>query len=140
LTPLCAYCLLSGAQYMGKPTASFWHTCSNSVELKCSLSDWLSLANIALVQVFGSVEEERLFSKLAFVKEERRNRLLLDHLNVCLVLATQRMWAFRDFPFLRALQNWLEAKKRRTAAHSQQRRREPELMEISEERGRRVKT
>jgi hypothetical protein len=92
------------------------------------------------VQVFGSVEEERLFSKLAFVKEERRNRLLLDHLNVCLVLATQRMWAFRDFPFLRALQNWLEAKKRRTAAHSQQRRREPELMEISEERGRRVKT
>ena len=140
MTPLCAYCLLSGAQYMGKPTASFWHTCSNSVELKCSLSDWLSLANIALVQVFGSVEEERLFSKLAFVKEERRNRLLLDHLNVCLVLATQRMWAFRDFPFLRALQNWLEAKKRRTAAHSQQRRREPELMEISEERGRRVKT
>ena len=133
MTPLCAYCLLSGAQYMGKPTASFWHTCSNSVELKCSLSDWLSLANIALVQVFGSVEEERLFSKLAFVKEERRNRLLLDHLNVCLVLATQRMWAFRDFPFLRAVQKWFEAKKRRTAAHSQQRRREPELMEISDE-------
>jgi hypothetical protein len=77
--------------------------------------------------------EERLFSKLAFIKEERRNRLLSDHLNACLVLATQRMWAFRDFPFLRAVQKWFEAKKRRTAAHSQQRRREPELMEISDE-------
>ena len=123
---------------MGKPTASFWHTGSNSVKLKCSFSDWLSLANIALVQVFGSVEEERLFSKLAFIKEERRNRLLSDHLNACLVLATRLMWAFRDFPFLRAVQKWFEAKKRHTAAHSQQRRREPELMEISEERGRRV--
>jgi hypothetical protein len=140
LTPLCAYRLLPGAERVGKPTVSFWHTGSNSVELKCSLSDWLSLANTALVQVFGSVEEERLFSKLAFIKEERRNRLLSDHLNACLVLATQRMWAFRDFPFLRAVQKWFEAKKRRTAAHSQQRRREPELMEISEERGRRVET
>ena len=118
---------------MGKPTASFWHTGSNSVKLKCSFSDWLSLANIALVQVFGSVEEERLFSKLAFIKEERRNRLLLDHLNVCLVLATQRMWAFRDFPFLRAVQKWFEAKKWCTAAHAQQPQREPELMEISDE-------
>ena len=120
---------------MGKPTASFWHTGSNSVKLKCSFSDWLSLANIALVQVFGSVEEERLFSKLAFIKEERRNRLLSDHLNACLVLATQRMWAFRDFSFLRAVQKWFEAIKRRTAAHSQQRRRDPELMEFSEGRG-----
>jgi len=52
-----AYRLLYGAERMGKPTASFWHIVSNSVELKCSLSEWLSLANIALVQVFGSVEK-----------------------------------------------------------------------------------
>jgi len=44
---------------VGKPTASFWRTGSNSVELKCSLSKWLSLANIALMQVPGSVEEEQ---------------------------------------------------------------------------------
>ena len=95
-----AYGLVSSAEGVGKPTASFWHTVSSSVKLKCSLSEWLSLANIALVQVPGSVEEERLFSKLAFIKDERRNRLLSDHLNACLVLAIQRMWAFRDFFFL----------------------------------------
>ena len=122
---------------MGKPTASIWHTVSNSVELKCSLSEWLSLANKALVQVPGfereRVEEERLYSKLALIKDERRNCLLSDHLNACLVLATQRVWALRDFFFFRAVQKWFEAKKQRTAAHAQQRRREPELMEISDE-------
>ena len=91
------------------------------------------MANIALVQLFGSVEEERLFSKLAFIKEERRNRLLSDHLNACLVLATQCMWEFRDFPFLRAAQKWFKAKKRLTAAHARQRQRDPGLMEISDE-------
>ena len=95
-----AYGLVSSAEGVGKPNASFWHTVSSSVKLKCSLSEWLSLANIALVQVPGSVEEERLFSKLAFIKDERRNRLLSDYLNACLVLAIQRMWALRDFFFL----------------------------------------
>ena len=57
-----------------------------------------------------------------------------DHFNACLVLATQCMWAFRDFPFLRAVQKWFEAKKRRTGAYAQQQRLEPELMEMSDER------
>jgi hypothetical protein len=93
------YCLLYGAERVGKPTASFRHTVSNSVELKCSLSECLSLANIALVQVPGSersLHSERRrsgFSASSFIKDERRNRLLSDHLNACLVLATQRMWA-----------------------------------------------
>ena len=69
-----AYRLLSGAERVGKPTAFFWHTVSRSVELKCSLSKCLPLANIELVQVPGSVEEERIFSKLAFIKDERWNR------------------------------------------------------------------
>ncbi len=55
-----------------------------------------------LVQVPGSVEEERLFSKLAFIKDERHNCLQALNLNACLVLATQRMWEFMDFPFLKA--------------------------------------
>ena len=133
-----AYGLVSSAEGVGKPTASFWHTVSSSVKLKCSLSEWLSLANKALVQVPGfereRVEEERLYSKLALIKDERRNCLLSDHLNARLVLATQRMWVFRDFPFLRAVQKWFEAKKWCTAAHAQQPQREPELMEMSDER------
>jgi len=55
-----------------------------------------------LAQVPGSVEEERPFSKLAFIKDERHNYLQALHLKACLVLATQRMWEFTDFPFLKA--------------------------------------
>ena len=116
---------------MDKPVASFQHNVSNSVKLKGSRSYWLALANIPLVP--DSVEEEQHFDKLAFIKNERRNRLLSDHLNACLVLATQCMWEFRDFPFLRAAQKWFKAKKRLTAAHARQRQRDPGLMEISDE-------
>ena len=86
------------------------------------------MANIALVQVPGSVEEERFLSKVAIIKDHRRNRLLSDPLNACLVLPTQRMWAFRDFPSCEQCKSGL---KQRSGA--QQRRREPELMEISDE-------
>ncbi len=44
-----------------------------------------------LVQVPGSVEEEHLFSKPAFIKDERRNCLRALDLNVCPVLAAQLM-------------------------------------------------
>ena len=115
---------------MDKPVASFQHNVSNSVKLKGSRSYWLALANIPLVP--DSVEEEQHFDKLAFIKNERRNRLLSDHLNACLVLATQCMWEFRDFPFLRAAQKWFEAKKRPAAAHVQQRQQEPESMEFGD--------
>ncbi len=50
-----------------------------------------------LVLVPGSVEEERPFSKLAFIKDVRHNYLQALYLNACLVLATQRMWEFTDF-------------------------------------------
>eukprot|EP00983_Pelagomonas_calceolata_P082787 1156016-Pelagomonas_calceolata.AAC.3 len=40
-------------------------------------------ARIASVHVPSSVEEERLFSRLAFIEDERRNRLEAEHLSVC---------------------------------------------------------
>jgi len=59
------------------------------------------------------VEEKRLFSRLAFIKDERRNCLQAPYLNACLALATQRMWEFTDFSiFLKACDKWFAAKKR----------------------------
>eukprot|EP00983_Pelagomonas_calceolata_P059768 1146073-Pelagomonas_calceolata.AAC.1 len=73
---------------------------------------WVILSDIASVQVPGSVEEERLFSKLACIKNNRRNRLGEQLLNACLSLATQRMWELEQFPFQRAMAKWSAAKKR----------------------------
>ena len=65
------------------------------------------------------MEEERLFSKLNFIKDERRNRLDEEHLNACLMLATQRMFEFEQFPFMTAITKWSDAKKRRSMPYGQ---------------------
>eukprot|EP00983_Pelagomonas_calceolata_P087030 1156872-Pelagomonas_calceolata.AAC.4 len=59
-------------------------------------------ALLVAVQVPGSVEEVRLCSKPAFIKNDRRNRLEEQYLNACLTFATQRMWEFEQFPLERA--------------------------------------
>ena len=110
--------LLSSAACLGKSTAAFWESVNSCVDLNLKISEWVKLAHIGLVQVPGSVEEERLFSKLAYIRDERRNRLEEEHLNVCLQLATQSFWEFQQFPILVAVQKWIHAKPRRSAAYS----------------------
>lgn len=44
---------------------------------------WLKMAKIVLVFPVGSVENERIFSTMNIVKDELRNCLGENHLNVC---------------------------------------------------------
>ncbi|KAF5833715.1 hypothetical protein DUNSADRAFT_9913 [Dunaliella salina] len=111
-----AYQIMGDAQLAGRETPAFWASVAGNVDQRGRVSEWLQLARIASVQVPGSVEEERLFSKLAFIKDERRNRLEAEHLNVCLILATQRMYSFTDFPYISAMRKWFAARERRLAA------------------------
>jgi len=109
--------LLSSAASLGMSAAAFWGSVNSCVDLNMKISEWMKLAHIGLVHVPGSVEEERLFSKLAYVRDERRNRLEQEHLNVCLQLATQSFWEFQQFPILVAVQKWIHAKPHSSAAH-----------------------
>ena len=70
-----------------------------------------------LVQVPGSVEEERLFSKLAYIKVKRRNILDGEHLNACLMLATQSIWDLHMFPYSKPMGEWADAKEQCLAVH-----------------------
>eukprot|EP00983_Pelagomonas_calceolata_P074855 1152735-Pelagomonas_calceolata.AAC.1 len=58
---------------------------------------------------------KRLFSKLALIKNDRRNLLEEQHLNACLTLDNQCMSGFGQFPFERAMAKWLAAKQQRPA-------------------------
>jgi hypothetical protein len=49
------------------------------------------------------MEDEWLFRKLAYIRNERRSRLKKEHLNVCLVLATQGFWGLQQFPIILAV-------------------------------------
>eukprot|EP00983_Pelagomonas_calceolata_P101956 1158751-Pelagomonas_calceolata.AAC.5 len=59
----------------------------------------------------------RLFSRLAYMKDERRNHLEEGYLNACLVLATQRIWSFEQSPLVQAIWKWADAKKCRPATY-----------------------
>eukprot|EP00983_Pelagomonas_calceolata_P046047 1139986-Pelagomonas_calceolata.AAC.1 len=50
------------------------------------------------MQVPGLVEEEQLFSKLAFIKDERRNRLEAEHLNKWFAAKERRLAAVLKQP------------------------------------------
>ncbi len=95
--------LLSSAASLGKSKAAFWESVNSCVDLNMKISEWMKLAHIGLVQVPGSVEEEQLFSMLAYIRDERRNRLEEEHLDVCLQLATQSLWEFQQFPIMVAV-------------------------------------
>eukprot|EP00200_Dunaliella_tertiolecta_P018990 CAMPEP_0202401730 /NCGR_PEP_ID=MMETSP1128-20130828/3699_1 /ASSEMBLY_ACC=CAM_ASM_000463 /TAXON_ID=3047 /ORGANISM="Dunaliella tertiolecta, Strain CCMP1320" /LENGTH=368 /DNA_ID=CAMNT_0049005595 /DNA_START=54 /DNA_END=1163 /DNA_ORIENTATION=+ len=129
-----AYKILGETQLAGRQTAAFWASLTCNVDLREQLSVWLALASIASVQVSGSLEEERLFSKLAqgFIKDEQRNPLEAEHLNVCLVLATQRIFTFAQCPFISAMRKWFAARERRLAAVPRQphQPRQPVVIEI----------
>jgi len=128
-----AYRLLTQANALKtKTTAEFWHSVRSNVDLRHKLSAFVTLADIALVQVPGSVEEERLFSKLNFIKDERRNRLDEEHLNACLMLATQRMFEFEQFPFMTAITKWSDAKKRRSMPYGQRQQQQQQPITISD--------
>jgi hypothetical protein len=66
-----------------------------------SISEFVLLAEICLVQVPGSVEEERMFSAMNYIKNFLRNRLAEQHLNVAARLFQQRRYTLSNFPYAR---------------------------------------
>ena len=60
----------------------------------------------------GSVENERTFSVMKFIKDDRRNRLGPEHLNCCVRMKRSR-FTLDTFPMEAALSVWCELKERR---------------------------
>jgi hypothetical protein len=48
-----------------------------------SCSEFLRLYELAMVMVPGSVEDERMFSAINFIRSDHRNRMKASHLSVC---------------------------------------------------------
>ena len=58
-----------------------------------------------IVMVGGSVENERVFSTMAFIKNKLRNRLD-KNLNACVRAATQVLFDVDSFPYKKTLDAW----------------------------------
>jgi hypothetical protein len=75
------------------------------------LSEFVKLAEIAAVQVLGSVEDERTFSTLTFMKTKLQNRLD-GHLPVVVGMYSQSHFNLDNFPYDAAFDDWNAVKNR----------------------------
>ena len=68
-----------------------------------NLSEWGGLAELALVMVPGSVEAERMFSTMSFIKDNLRN-WLTTHLSPCARIYSHRTTTttLASFPYATA--------------------------------------
>jgi hypothetical protein len=57
----------------------------------------------------GSVEDERMFSALNFLRNARRNRLQPTHLTACARLFSDLLFSQSTFPFEEAIGVWYDA-------------------------------
>ncbi|KAJ9516367.1 hypothetical protein QJQ45_011025 [Haematococcus lacustris] len=70
------------------------------------LSEFCKAATLLIVTVPGSVEEERSFSAMNFIKDERRNRLSAN-LSSTLHVYLDKTFTLKTFPYKEALDYWM---------------------------------
>lgn len=93
------------------PMTRLWRKVGGNPLIQLKMGKWLKLAEIAIVTMMGSMEDERLFSNFSFIKNKLWNRLG-PHLECMVRMYTQRFFTLQDFPFKDTITHWLEAERR----------------------------
>ena len=88
-----------------------WKRISQSEVLRTSISEYFKLSDLCQTMILGSVEDERVFSALGFLKSNVRNKLD-KNLETCLRLFVTQ-YNVRDFPYERSLAIWNSTCERR---------------------------
>lgn len=94
------------------PLTKLWRTVGQNSLMLSRLSEWIKVAELAVTAVLGSVEDERTFSTLSFMKSKLRNRLG-GHLDTCVKVYAQDFYTQETFPYQTAISHWRDGKVRR---------------------------
>ena len=89
-------------------TTMFWRRLMVTPTATMNMSECGVLAELALVMVPGSVEAERMFSTMTFIKDNLRNRLT-THLSPCACIYSQHTYTLSNFPYAEAIMAWRAA-------------------------------
>jgi hypothetical protein len=87
------------------PFTRLWDIVSGSAVLTKMIPEYLKLAEIGCTFVLGSVEDERTFSSLKFLKSRLWNRLE-DKLPLVVKMHGQKFYTHETFPYTQALDSW----------------------------------
>jgi len=82
------------SKVMAKPrdenlVTKLWHQLATNNLLVHGLSKFMQLAKLVIVQVINSVEDERTFSTLTFMKSKLHNRLV-GHLDIAICMFVEK--------------------------------------------------
>ncbi|KAJ9529235.1 hypothetical protein QJQ45_007912 [Haematococcus lacustris] len=80
--------LSSAAANPAKEPTTLWRYLAGQPITKAHILEYIKLAELALVMTPGSVEEERMFSAMAYLKDDTRNRLIWTHYQMSVPLAS----------------------------------------------------
>jgi hypothetical protein len=89
------------------PLMKLWRTLDANRALVAQFPEYLKLAQIGMVHVLGSVEDECVFSSLTFLKDKLRNRLSADHLGIVIGMHAQNVYTLENFPYDTCFQSWV---------------------------------
>jgi len=67
--------------------------------------EWLNLVELSMVMVLNSMEDERCFSNLSFMKSKLRSRLT-THLDLVVKMYAQSFYTMEIFPFIVTIRSW----------------------------------
>jgi len=88
------------------PLTKLWRTLDANTSLGKNFGEYIKVAQIAMVHVFGSVEDERTFSTLTFLKDRLRNKLD-HHLALVVGMHTQSVYSLQTFPYDDCFNQWV---------------------------------
>jgi len=87
------------------PLTKIWWVLDSNNSLTQNFGEFLKLAEMAMVHVIRSVEDERLFSSLGFLKSKLRSKLD-EHIEVVVGMYSQRVFDLENFPYQRVFDEW----------------------------------
>jgi hypothetical protein len=82
-----------------------WRKIFTSIVLNLNLSEYIKLAEITVVQVIGSIEDEQTFNTIAFIKNKLHN-YLNTHLDLCTGSHNQQFFTLQNFLYDQAIAKW----------------------------------
>jgi hypothetical protein len=97
-------------------TAKVWRAIEGDVMHASSMSEFVKLARLAFTMSHGSVDEERMFSTMKFIKKPKSNRLDAKHLTCCARILKYFGVSLSSFPNGEAAKQWAMRAHRQNAS------------------------
>jgi len=94
------------------PLTKIWRVLDSNNSLMQNFGEFLKHAEMEMVHVLGSVEDEQLFFSIGFLKSKVQNSLLEENLQVVVDMFSQQIFMLENFPYQKVFDEWVACGRR----------------------------